>query len=129
MTTDLTKRFLEICDLLIEKNIVKNQAEIADTIKCSKSLISECRAGRSNIGLMPLNNFQRNYNINNFYLFDGVGNIFNETFYIENEKFSKVAEPEENYNLLNDQGKKIELNNYINQIEITIKKLRNIINQ
>ncbi|HEY1054705.1 MAG TPA: helix-turn-helix transcriptional regulator [Emticicia sp.] len=72
----ITNRFLEVCELLIEKGYVKNLSQLAQRANMSKSQISDIKNGRTKIGSSTIQKLLTSFPVvNSEWLFTGNGNM------------------------------------------------------
>lgn len=72
---DVTVRFMQAVDYLIENNQEKTRKSLAIAIDMSVSMMTECAKGRSNVGVVPLQNIVSKYNISAHWLLTGEGEM------------------------------------------------------
>lgn len=72
---DVTVRFMQAVDYLIENNQEKTRKSLAIAIDMSVSMMTECAKGRSNVGVVPLQNIVSKYNISAHWLLTGEGDM------------------------------------------------------
>lgn len=72
---DITKRFIELYNYLLEKKIVKNASDFSQNVGISSSLMNEILKGRSNVGIKPIQNtvLKYPYHISTDWLITGDG--------------------------------------------------------
>ncbi len=72
---DVTVRFMQAVDYLIDNNQEKTRKSLAIAIDMSVSMMTEYTKGRSNVGVVPLQNIVSKYNISAHWLLTGEGNM------------------------------------------------------
>lgn len=72
---DVTVRFMQAVDYLIDNNQEKTRKSLAIAIDMSVSMMTEYTKGRSNVGVVPLQNIVSKYNISAHWLLTGEGDM------------------------------------------------------
>ena len=72
---DITERFLNTVSWLINEKIVQDKKDLAVNLGISTSLMTEITKGRSNIGVVPIQNIVVKYNISAEWLLTGNGSM------------------------------------------------------
>ena len=75
-TIDISSRFIEALNELINRGILKDKKSFAASIGCSAAMITEVSKGRSNVGVSQLQNTVRNYGVSATWLLTGTGEMF-----------------------------------------------------
>lgn len=74
-SNDITARFLDTVSWLIQEKRVQDKKEIAEKLGVSTSLMTEITKGRSNVGVIPLQNIVIQYGISAEWLLTGEGSM------------------------------------------------------
>ena len=74
-SNDITKRFLDTVSWLVKEKIAQDKKEIALNLDISTSLMTEITKGRSNIGVIPIQNIVIKYGISAEWLLTGEGSM------------------------------------------------------
>jgi hypothetical protein len=76
---DVTERFLEFYNALIERKIVKNAKEFTQKMGVSASLMTELTHERTNVGVNLIQNSVLSFDLNPLWLLSGTGCMFQKT--------------------------------------------------
>lgn len=74
-SNDITKRFLDTVSWLVKEKIAQDKKEVALNLDISTSLMTEITKGRSNIGVIPIQNIVIKYGISAEWLLTGEGSM------------------------------------------------------
>ena len=78
MMNDITERFVEAYNLLLQDGQVDNAKDFAKKLGFSGSLMTEIQKNRTNIGITAIQNIVICFNINSDWILTGRGKAFNE---------------------------------------------------
>lgn len=79
MASDLSSRFIEVVQYLIENKIVSGNKDFASKIGVSNSMITEIFKGRSNVGVSTVQNTVLLFSIDANWLLTGRGSMLGRT--------------------------------------------------
>ena len=75
---DITTRFLNTVSWLIKNKIVQDKKAFAQNVCISTSMMTEITKGRSNVGVIPLQNIVIKYGVSGDWLLTGEGSMIKE---------------------------------------------------
>ena len=76
MRNEITNRFIESYNNLVETGQVSDKKAFAQTIGISTSMMTEISKGRSNVGISAIQNIVKHFSISAEWLLTGAGNMF-----------------------------------------------------
>lgn len=76
MVNDITSRFIKAYNSLIDSGQTSDKKDFADKIAVSPSMITEISKGRSNVGVMAIQNIVSVFKISSDWLLTGKGSMF-----------------------------------------------------
>ena len=90
----ITKRYLEVIDHLIDKQIVKNLADFCKRVDFNIQSMSQIKRGERNVTIELLSKLFTTFNGNPVYLLSGTGDKV-----IQSKNQNDLNEPEARYNI------------------------------
>lgn len=75
MINELSIRFLEVLNYLTKEGLVSDNKDFASKISVSTSMITEISKGRSNVGLIAIQNTVLNFPVNSDWILTGKGSM------------------------------------------------------
>ncbi len=120
---DITKRFLEVYNHLINEGVISSTSEFAREIKVSTSSITEICKGRTDAGIKPIKGLLNRFSkVNPSWLMNGEGNMFLEDLTNSINEAAVTYRTKDREVLSNKNGNQFkELNN--GKFKIYVKKL------
>lgn len=78
MTNDITNRFIEAYNTLVDSGQTSDKKDFADRIGVSSSMITEISKGRSNVGVLAIQNIVSVFSVSSDWLLTGKGSMFKD---------------------------------------------------
>lgn len=76
MISDITLRFIDACRHILKEGLASNNKDLAMKLGTSPQMLTEINKGRSNIGLVAIQNIVNNFQVNSSWLITGNGKMF-----------------------------------------------------
>lgn len=106
---DITIRFIEIYNHLLETKKVSNPSDFAKKIEISSSMMNEILKGRSNAGINPIQNTVKTFNsINSEWLLTGKGNMLKNLVGLTEEPTNFREQLDDKNKIITFQDEKIQ---------------------